>query len=72
MKITGEKMIKSSKVGGSQRKRLSDISNLKEQPILQKRDTKQHPSLLMTYEYVDKLQKVLLTVFYKLPCCLIS
>ncbi|XP_022133446.1 SHUGOSHIN 2 [Momordica charantia] len=62
MKITGEKMIKSSKVGGSQRKRLSDISNLKEQPTLQKRDTKQQSSLLMTYECVDKLQKENMTL----------
>ncbi|XP_022992970.1 SHUGOSHIN 2-like isoform X3 [Cucurbita maxima] len=57
MEIAGVKTMKSSKVGGSQRKRLSDISNLKEQPILQKRDTKPQSSLLKTYEYVDKLQK---------------
>ncbi|CAK9313403.1 unnamed protein product [Citrullus colocynthis] len=62
MKITGEKTMKSSKVGGGQRKRLSDISNLKEQPALQKRDTKPQPSLLMTYEYVDKLQKENMTL----------
>ncbi|XP_023550313.1 SHUGOSHIN 2-like isoform X3 [Cucurbita pepo subsp. pepo] len=57
MEIAGVKTMKSSKVGGAQRKRLSDISNLKEQPVLQKGDTKQQSSLLKTYEYVDKLQK---------------
>ncbi|KAG7016325.1 SHUGOSHIN 2, partial [Cucurbita argyrosperma subsp. argyrosperma] len=57
MEIAGVKTMKSSKVGGAQRKRLSDISNLKEQPVLQKRDTTQQSSLLKTYEYVDKLQK---------------
>ncbi|XP_008456542.2 SHUGOSHIN 2 isoform X2 [Cucumis melo] len=51
--------MKSSK---GQRKRLSDISNLKEQPTLQKRDTKTQPGLLMTYEYVDKLQKENMTL----------
>lgn len=67
MKITGDKTMKSSKVGGGQRKRLSDISNLKEQPALQKRDTKPQPSLLMTYEYVDKLQKVILMCSISCP-----
>ncbi|XP_038884301.1 SHUGOSHIN 2 [Benincasa hispida] len=62
MKIAGEKTMKSSKVGGGQRKRLSDISNLKEQPTLQKRDTMPQPSLLMTHEYVDKLQKENMTL----------
>ncbi|XP_022953530.1 SHUGOSHIN 2-like isoform X4 [Cucurbita moschata] len=57
MKLTGEKIMKSCKVGDGQRKQLSDISNLKEQPIVQKRDMKQQPSLLMNNEYVDKLQK---------------
>ncbi|XP_031736418.1 SHUGOSHIN 2 isoform X2 [Cucumis sativus] len=52
----------SSKVGGGQRKRLSDISNWKEQPTLQKRDTKTQPGLLMTCEYVDKLQKENMTL----------
>ena len=64
MKLTGEKILKSCKVGDGQRKQLSDISNLKEQPIVQKRDMKQQPSLLMNNEYVDKLQKVLLMVVY--------
>ena len=61
------KTMKSSKVGGAQRKRLSDISNLKEQPVLQKGDTKQQSSLLKTYEYVDKLQKVLLMCSISCP-----
>ena len=56
--------MKSSK---GQRKRLSDISNLKEQPTLQKRDTKTQPGLLMTYEYVDKLQKVILMCSISCP-----
>ncbi len=51
-------MVKGSKIGSAQRKRLADISNLPQRPRPVNEDVKQLPLSLTTEEYIEKLQRV--------------
>ncbi|GMY09307.1 SHUGOSHIN 1 [Fagus crenata] len=55
-------MVKGSKIGSAQRKRLADISNLPQRPRPVNEDVKQLPLSLTTEEYIEKLQRENLTL----------